>query len=35
MVPIVVGVVLGLLIVIVLVAYAVGRWRTHRGYQTI
>lgn len=34
-VPIIVGVVLGLLIVVVLVAYAVGRWRTHRGYQTI
>ncbi|KAJ6654873.1 hypothetical protein lerEdw1_006344 [Lerista edwardsae] len=34
-VPIVVGVVLGLLIVTVVVAYAVGRWRTHRGYQTI
>ncbi|XP_039193794.1 macrosialin [Crotalus tigris] len=33
--PIVVGVVLGLLIVIVLVAFAVGRWRAHTGYQSL
>ncbi|KAM3823911.1 macrosialin [Vipera latastei] len=33
--PIVVGVVLGLLILIVLVAFAVGRWRAHTGYESL
>ncbi|KAM6453240.1 macrosialin isoform 1-T3 [Liasis olivaceus] len=33
--PIVVGLVLCLLIVIVLVAFAVGRWRAHTGYQSL
>ncbi|XP_029142312.1 macrosialin [Protobothrops mucrosquamatus] len=33
--PVVVGVVLGLLILIVLVAFAVGRWRAHTGYESL
>ncbi|XP_026578851.1 macrosialin [Pseudonaja textilis] len=33
--PIVVGVVLGLLILIVLVAFAVGRWRGRTGYESL
>ncbi|XP_063157814.1 macrosialin [Candoia aspera] len=33
--PIVIGVVLCLLILIVLVAFAVGRWRAHTGYQSL
>lgn len=33
--PIVVGVVLCLLILIVLVAFGVGRWRAHTGYHSL